>query len=68
MNLEALAAMDDCEQATGKTIEQHRFGWNWNSTGLDSGRLPIVHTMNTDVHRVNTETLNHCEEIKNVTS
>jgi hypothetical protein len=23
MNLQALAAMDDCEHATGKTLEQH---------------------------------------------
>lgn len=27
MNLEALAAMDDCEHATGMTLEQHAGYW-----------------------------------------
>lgn len=43
-NLQALAAMDDCEHATGKTLEQHRREY------LETLH---VHDVNTSVHSVN---------------
>lgn len=43
-NLEALAAMDDPEHATGETLEEHRkrqisLGWNWDTSDWDRADL-----------------------------